>query len=111
MKILFRNAVYRRPFSQGALTRGSKERTGLSSYTPVRASPGSNVLGVVKRVRCSSSGSGVQTGSALTLVMLTHLMLLRCLIAHFFRFLELGKSHLWGACLIHSAYQRSGFRV
>lgn len=49
-----------------ALRIGSKERTGLWSCTPARASPGSHVLGVVMGVRCSSSvsGSGVQTVSA-----------------------------------------------
>lgn len=51
-------------FAQGALRIGSKERTGLSSSTPARASPGLNVLGVMKSVRCSSSsGGGVQTGT------------------------------------------------
>lgn len=50
-------------FSQGPRRLGAVERTGLSTFVPARASPGSNVVGVVKTVRCSSSSvSGLQTG-------------------------------------------------
>lgn len=43
----------------GHLRKTPMERSCLSSHAPTRASPGLNVLGVVKSVRCSSSGSGV----------------------------------------------------